>query len=308
MAKQYYITTEVYASHSQRVGNLLLDTFVMLLIVFLVTYFGIKTENKTILSFVSNLYFLRAFPYNFILSFCYYTFFEFLFSRSLAKYITGTLIVDYRGEKPDFMAFVFRSLSRFIPLESISFLWPFGRGWHDMISKTYVVDKITFENHRKEFFGAQNIPSQGQFLKRTTSEDSDFKYLTRLFDDYLVEIDGDEKDFFAQYNQIYIKNVIVCYEDGIAKGCGAFKAYEPNVAELKRMFVLPEARGKGTASAVLNELKNWAKEEGFTSCILETSCRLENAIKLYKKFGFEIIPNYGQYIGVESSVCMKKNI
>ena len=145
-------------------------------------------------------------------------------------------------------------------------------------------------------------------LKRTTSDDFDFKYLTRLFDDYLVEIDGDEKDFFAQYNQIYIKNVVVYYENGIAKGCGAFKAYEPNVAELKRMFVLPEARGKGTASAILIELENWAREEGFTSCILETSCRLENAIALYQKFGFEITPNYGQYIGVESSVCMKKNI
>lgn len=308
MAKQYYITTDVYASHSQRIGNLLLDTFVMLLIVFLVTYFGIKTENKTILSFVSNLYFFRDFPYDLILSFCYYTFFEFLFSRSLAKYITGTLIVDYRGEKPDFMAFVLRSLSRFIPFESISFLWPFGRGWHDMISKTYVVDKTTFENHRKEFFEDQNIASQEHFLKRTTSDDVDFKYLTRLFDDYLVEIDGDEKDFFAQYNQIYIKNVVVCYENGIAIGCGAFKAYEPNVAELKRMFVLPEARGKGIASAILIELENWAKEEGFTSCILETSCRLENAIALYKKFGFEITPNYGQYIGVESSICMKKNI
>lgn len=308
MAKQYYITTDVYASHSQRIGNLLLDTFVMLFIVFLVTYLGIKTENKTILSFVSNLYFFRDFPYDFILSFCYYTFFEFLFSRSLAKYITGTLIVDYRGEKPDFMAYVLRSLSRFIPLESISFLWPFGRGWHDMISKTYVVDKITFENHRKEFFEDQNVASQETFLKRTTSNDYDFKYLTRLFDEYLVEIDGDEKDFFAKYNQIYINNVIVYYENGVPLGCGAFKTYEPNVAEFKRMFVLPEARGKGVASAILTALESWAKEENYSTCILETSCRLESAIALYKKFGFEITANYGQYIGVASSVCMKKKL
>ena len=74
-------------------------------------------------------------------------------------------------------------------------------------------------------------------LLKTNSNNSDFQKLTRLFDDYLVEIDGDEKDFFAQYNQIYIDNVIVCYEDEIAVGCGAFKEYEPTVAEIKRMKV-----------------------------------------------------------------------
>ena len=67
-------------------------------------------------------------------------------------------------------------------------------------------------------------------LKRTTSEDPDFIYLTRLFDEFLIDIDGDEKDFFAQYNQIYIKNVIIYYESGIALGCGAFKEFEKNVA------------------------------------------------------------------------------
>lgn len=143
-------------------------------------------------------------------------------------------------------------------------------------------------------------------LLKTNSNNSDFQKLTRLFDDYLVEIDGDEKDFFAQYNQIYIDNVIICYEDEIAVGCGAFKEYEPTVAEIKRMFVLPEKRGKGIASTVLNALEIWAKENDFQQAILETSNQLTNAISLYQKSGYEIIPNYGQYIDVESSVCMKK--
>ena len=143
-------------------------------------------------------------------------------------------------------------------------------------------------------------------LLKTNSNNSDFQKLTRLFDDYLVEIDGDEKDFFAQYNQIYIDNVIVCYEDEIAVGCGAFKEYEPTVAEIKRMFVLPGKRGKGIASTVLNALEIWAKENGFQHSILETSNQLTNAISLYQKSGYEVIPNYGQYIDVESSVCMKK--
>ena len=145
-------------------------------------------------------------------------------------------------------------------------------------------------------------------LLKTNSNHPDFQKLTRLFDDYLVEIDGDEKDFFAQYNQIYIDNVIVCYEDEIAVGCGAFKEYEPTVAEIKRMFVLPEKRGKGIASTVLNALEIWAKENGFQHAILETSNQLTNAISLYQKSGYEVIPNYGQYIDVESSVCMKKNL
>ena len=143
-------------------------------------------------------------------------------------------------------------------------------------------------------------------LLKTNSNHPDFQKLTQLFDEYLVEIDGDEKDFFAQYNQIYIDNVIVCYEDEIAVGCGAFKEYEPTVAEIKRMFVLPEKRGKGIASTVLNALEIWAKENDFQQAILETSNQLTNAISLYQKSGYEIIPNYGQYIDVESSVCMKK--
>ena len=94
------------------------------------------------------------------------------------------------------------------------------------------------------------------YIKRTNSDHKDFKHLTQLFDDYLIEIDGDEKDFFAQYNQIYLDHVVVCYENDIAIGCGAFKEYEMNVAEIKRMFVLPESRGKNVASFVLSELEN----------------------------------------------------
>jgi GNAT superfamily N-acetyltransferase len=143
-------------------------------------------------------------------------------------------------------------------------------------------------------------------LTRTTSKNPDFQKLTALFDEYLIDIDGDEKDFFAQYNQIYIDNVIICYENEVPVGCGAFKKSETQVAEIKRMFVPVAHRGKGIALKILTELELWARELNHTSCILETSFKLENAIALYKKSGFEITEQYGQYIGVESSVCMKK--
>jgi len=143
-------------------------------------------------------------------------------------------------------------------------------------------------------------------LLKTTSHHQDFQKLTALFDEFLIDIDGDEKDFFAQYNQIYIDNVIICYENDVAVGCGAFKKSDTQVAEIKRMFVPVEHRGKGIALKILSELEIWARELNHTSCILETSFKLENAIALYKKSRFEITENYGQYIGAESSVCMKK--
>jgi putative acetyltransferase len=143
-------------------------------------------------------------------------------------------------------------------------------------------------------------------LVRTNSNHEDFKKLTQVFDEFLIDVDGDEKDFFAQFNQIYLGNVLVCYENDIPLGCGAFKELESNTAEIKRMFVVTEGRGKGVASTILTELENWAKELNCTSAQLETSQKLESAIAMYRKFGYEDIPNYGQYVGVETSMCMKK--
>jgi putative acetyltransferase len=145
-----------------------------------------------------------------------------------------------------------------------------------------------------------------QTLTRTTSKNPDFQKLTAIFDEYLIDIDGDEKDFFASYNQIYLENVVICYENSIAVGCGAFKKHENKTVEIKRMFVLPNQRGKGIANLILKELELWATELDNTNIILETSLKLEAAIALYLKSGYIPIENYGQYIGVESSYCMKK--
>ena len=145
-----------------------------------------------------------------------------------------------------------------------------------------------------------------QTITRTTSENQDFQKLTAIFDEYLIDIDGDEKDFFASFNQIYLENVVICYENNIAVGCGAFKKHENNTVEIKRMFVLPNQRGKGIANMILQELELWAIELHNNITILETSIKLEGAIALYSKSGYFPIENYGQYIGVESSYCMKK--
>jgi putative acetyltransferase len=144
-------------------------------------------------------------------------------------------------------------------------------------------------------------------LKRTTSENSDFNELVLLLDADLKIRDGDDHEFYAQINQTAIlKNVIVCYTDDMAIGCGAFREIDSKSAEIKRMFVNPDFREKGIASQILCEIELWAKELDFTHTILETGVNQPEAIALYLKQGYSITENYGQYVNMENSVCMKK--
>jgi len=144
-------------------------------------------------------------------------------------------------------------------------------------------------------------------LIRTDSDNSDFRELVDLLDRELQIRDGAEHSFYAQYNKIdKIREVIVAYVDEKVVGCGAFKEYAPQVAEIKRMYVRENLRGRGIAGKILSELETWAKELSFSECVLETGLKQPEAIGLYQKSGYEIIPNYGQYAGVENSVCMRK--
>jgi len=146
-------------------------------------------------------------------------------------------------------------------------------------------------------------------LKRTNSDDPDFVALVRHLDAELAIRDGDEHAFYSQFNKIAnLKNVVVAYQDERAVGCGALKPLEENVMEVKRMFVFPELRGQGIASKVLSELERWATELGARVCCLETGMKQPEAIALYTKSGYERIPNYGQYAGVENSVCFEKKL
>ena len=146
-------------------------------------------------------------------------------------------------------------------------------------------------------------------LVRTDSENSDFRELVALLDADLAIRDGAEHSFYAQFNKIdKIREVVVAYEDETAVGCGALRKYESGTAEIKRMFVRPENRGRGIAAHILIELESWAGELGFTECILETGVKQPEAIALYRKSGYELIPCYGQYLNVANSVCMKKSI
>lgn len=146
-------------------------------------------------------------------------------------------------------------------------------------------------------------------IVRTHSENADFIPLVKLLDEDLAIRDGDEHAFYNQFNKIVsINHVVIAYGDGTASGCGAIKHYDEGVMEVKRMFVLPEKRGLGIGGLLLQELEKWAKELGYRKCILETGVKQPEAIALYNKSGYRIIPNYGQYLNVENSVCFEKEL
>ncbi|RKR13395.1 acetyltransferase (GNAT) family protein [Maribacter vaceletii] len=146
-------------------------------------------------------------------------------------------------------------------------------------------------------------------LVRTTSKNKDFIGLVKKLDAYLAITDGDEHAFYNQFNSIQsLKYVLVIYLNDVPVGCGAIKPIEESSMEIKRMYVSPKAREKGFATKILKELESWTKELNYTSCILETGIRQTEAVALYKKCNYTIIPNYGQYIGVKNSLCFKKEV
>ena len=142
---------------------------------------------------------------------------------------------------------------------------------------------------------------------RTTSENADFRNLIKALDEDLYLRNGEAQLQYRQYNQVdLIDHVVVIYFEGKPVGCGCFKKFDDTTVEMKRMFVLAEMRGKQLAAQMLQELEKWAVEEGNTAAVLETGYRQVEAIRLYTVAGYSLIENYGQYIGMEDSICYRK--
>lgn len=143
---------------------------------------------------------------------------------------------------------------------------------------------------------------------RTNSNDPDFLELVKHLDADLAARDGEVMTaFFGQHNKVpNLGTVLIAYENDRPVGCGAFKKFDDETVEVKRMFVFEQHRGKGIASQVLNHLEAWARELGFKVCILETGNKQPEAIRLYEKNNYTRIPNFPPYVGVQESICFKK--
>lgn len=144
---------------------------------------------------------------------------------------------------------------------------------------------------------------------RTSSLHIDFIHLVSLLDADLARRDGEENAFYAQFNGIsQLEQCVVYYKDDIAVGCGALKSFDEDSMEIKRMYVSMAYRGKGIATLLLAELEKWAKELRYMYCVLETGLRQPEAVTLYKKNNYHLIPNYPPYAHMANSVCFRKKL
>ena len=101
---------------------------------------------------------------------------------------------------------------------------------------------------------------------------------------------------------------VVAREDGRALGCGALRSLGEPVVEIKRMFVRPEARGRGIGAAILGALEQQAIERGFRVVRLETGPLQPEAVRLYESAGYREIPCFGAYAAGPVSRCFERRI
>lgn len=102
---------------------------------------------------------------------------------------------------------------------------------------------------------------------------------------------------------------LIAWLDEVPVGCGAVRRLDANTAELKRMYVDPQVRGKGVGRALVESLEREARALGVARVVLETGARLAPAIRMYEGSGYVRIPLFGEYLSSpDTSVCFGKSL
>lgn len=146
------IPQEVLANKSQRFFNFCIDYLVRIIILLGIGVLLGLSDQFFMTDYVASLENINRLQEIFIellLVSVYYLLMEILTSRSIGKYITGTMVVDQYGNKPSSQHIALRTLCRFIPFDPLSFLGTDGKGWHDQWSKTLVVDVKKFHEDKR---------------------------------------------------------------------------------------------------------------------------------------------------------------
>jgi putative acetyltransferase len=98
--------------------------------------------------------------------------------------------------------------------------------------------------------------------------------------------DADLRDLQASYARRGGAFRVLVREDGVIVGCGGVFPLTSTEIELRKMYLLPEVRGRGLGLALLTDLVDFARARGFRAVVLETASVLKDARALYEQFGF----------------------
>jgi len=123
----------------------------------------------------------------------------------------------------------------------------------------------------------------------------------------LIYGEGIIEDFVNENKEMLIFYVAIDYKEN-AVGCGALKHFNDSTAEIKRMYVKPNFRGRGISKLILKQLEDYAKELNYQRLILETGLKQPEAMSLYEKFGYKPLRCYGNHANDPDSRCYQKNI
>ena len=152
---EFSVTDDLLATRGQRFLNCILDLLIVHIILAsietTVIIIGDVSNNYELSNWIESTTTVEKLLFWSVILFLYYFLTETYFSRTFAKYFTETIVVTKDGSRPNKRTISIRTLSRFIPLEALTFLGTNVRGLHDLFSDTYVVRKHDFNKKNGAF-------------------------------------------------------------------------------------------------------------------------------------------------------------
>lgn len=148
-------------------------------------------------------------------------------------------------------------------------------------------------------------------LKQVLCNSTDFVLLCDELDKFLNGAIGgeDRREKYKKFNCLDTMDyVVAAYDNEIPVGCAALRKFSDDTVEVKRVFVREEYRGRNIGGKILDNLIIYSKGLGYGYMILETGDFLKASVRLYSRYGFEKIPNYGAYVGMPESLCMGRSL
>ncbi|HAH55418.1 MAG TPA: RDD family protein [Flavobacterium sp.] len=159
--REFQVTDELLASKGQRLLNYIIDSVIIYSTIFGLSFITALIadffEANGFLEWLQNINKLEEYLIYFLIMIPYFTLMESIFSKSIGKFVTNTMVVLEDGTKPESSIILKRTLCRIIPFDALSFLGTPSRGWHDSITDTYVVRKDDFERSKELFYALDEI-------------------------------------------------------------------------------------------------------------------------------------------------------